>query len=199
MKPIKISKYSQLLEYSDRIDDVEYISQINFDLTQLENIKIEVYGDNYNSSITPCFMKAFLHLQKEIYQDYSEFKYGKRDSRCLKDHEKEALKIFIQVDKGSSIFTILLPNLVNLGLPFLADVTKNEIFRNQALITVAVTLTTFFGQWLDSKIPSSKNKESKKMTYTYNRKESKVTFFNLIKKDTTIEKTKISGLEFKEV
>lgn len=174
MKLVKISKYSQLLEYNNKLTEVDYLSKIHFDTSNLETIQIHVKsGGKYDPFMSTTFMEAFLCLQVELYKSYAEFKYRKRDIRSLKKEEKEALKIIVKVSKGSSIFSIILPELVEPLMESISNTTQIELFRNQALIISAKVIVSFFSKWLDSKITLSDKQNKDNKQFSYKRKNSK--------------------------
>ena len=60
-------------------------------------------GEEFNSTITPAIMEAFLKLQKGIYQTYALAVYADKGHR-LTPEEKKSLELIIKVSEGSSIF-----------------------------------------------------------------------------------------------
>ena len=82
-------------------------------------------------------MQALCILQDEIYRSFAEYKYGKRNKSCLSEDEKISLEILVEVKEDSTILTLLLPHLVQTGMNLLANITGNDILRNETLIIAA--------------------------------------------------------------
>jgi hypothetical protein len=66
-------------------------------------VKMRFVGEEFNSTITPAIMEAFLKLQKGIYQTYALAVYADKGHR-LTPEEKKSLELIIKVSEGSSIF-----------------------------------------------------------------------------------------------
>ena len=104
-------------------------------------------------------MQALCILQDEIYRSFAEYKYGKRNKRCLSEEEKIALEILVEVKEGSTILTLLLPHLVQPGMNLLANITGNDIFRNEVLIIAASVFVDFLCVSIDKSLEKEKSAE----------------------------------------
>lgn len=87
--------------YDKLLEDISSITLVNWPVFELK-----LYGEKYNSSITPRLMEAFVEVQKNINRAYAKLYYGKPNSRFLSDEEKAALEIVVRVSPGSSGFQI---------------------------------------------------------------------------------------------
>lgn len=74
-------------------------------------LTLRLQGQDYQSTITPPVMKAFLELQLGIYRSYATAKYNSPHKR-LTNEEKSALEIRVKVEPGSSIFSIDMQQLL---------------------------------------------------------------------------------------
>lgn len=97
-------------------------------------------------------MQALCILQDEIYRSFAEYKYGKRNKSCLSEDEKIALEILMEVKEGSTILTLLLPHLVQPGINLLANITGNDILRNEALIIASNVFVDFLCVSIDKSL-----------------------------------------------
>lgn len=104
-------------------------------------------------------MQALCILQDEIYRSFAEYKYGKRNKSFLSEDEKIALEILVEVKEGSTILTLLLPRLVKPGMNLLANITGNDIFRNEGLIIAANVFVDFLCVSIDKSLEKEKSAE----------------------------------------
>ncbi|MCR4741599.1 MAG: hypothetical protein K5866_01835 [Treponema sp.] len=185
-----IKTYSQLLEYYSKVKNKTVFENIHFDVSELEIIHIHVEGIGFNSACDVYCMKAFEYLQSEIYREYALLAYGVRNASKLKQEEKYALQFFVKIEKGSTIFSILLPEAVGVGLNILSDVTGNEFFRNYVLIACAKVLSGVVGYAIDNKI-SGNSLPKKKMeinSLEMTSQDISFNFWNFFKSNKHIEK-----------
>lgn len=189
METIIIKTYSQLLEFYNA-EYIKNLENIHFDVSKLEVINIRVEGAGFNSAGDVSCMKAFEYLQSEIYREYAFLVYGIRKASKLKQEEKDALQFFVKVEKGSTLFTILLPVAVDLGLNFLSEVTGNDIFRNYALLAFAKTLAELIGVSIDNKLFENNIPKKKKEKDSVKRTTQDISFnfFSFFKSNKHIEK-----------
>lgn len=124
------------------------LSAVNTNLRKAEfkNDKLIWNTSNYN------LMQALCILQDEIYRSFAEYKYGKRNKSCLSEDEKISLEILVEVKEESTILTLLLPHLVQTGMNLLANITGNDILRNEALIIAASVFVDFLCVSIDKSL-----------------------------------------------
>ncbi len=70
------------------------------------SLYVRLKGEQFESTITPTVMKAFIELQAGIYRAYATATYGSPNAVRLTKSEREMLEIVVKVGPGSSIFTI---------------------------------------------------------------------------------------------
>ncbi|MBN3057967.1 hypothetical protein [Pectobacterium brasiliense] len=68
--------------------------------------KIKLVGEQFQSTITPTVMKAFLELQAGIYRSYATACYGSPNATKLTREEREMLEMVVEVEPGSSKFNV---------------------------------------------------------------------------------------------
>lgn len=143
-------------------------------------------------------MQALCILQDEIYRSFAEYKYGKRNKRCLSEEEKIALEILVEVKEGSTILTLLLPHLVQPGMNLLANITGNDIFRNEVLIIAASVFVDFLCVSIDKSLEKEKSAE-KQSKVKYKKETSKVQFWKLFTRSKTIETIECDGKDITKI
>ena len=143
-------------------------------------------------------MQALCILQDEIYRSFAEYKYGKRNKRCLSEEEKIALEILVEVKEGSTILTLLLPHLVQPGMNLLANITGNDIFRNEVLIIAASVFVDFLCVSIDKSLEKEKSAE-KQSKVKYKKETSKVQFWKLFTRTKTIETIECDGKDITKI
>ena len=143
-------------------------------------------------------MQALCILQDEIYRNFAEYKYGKRNKSFLSEDEKNSLEILVEVKEGSSILTLLLPHLVQPGMDLLANITGNDIFRNEALIIAASVFVDFLCVSIDKSLEKEKSAE-KQSKVKYKKETSKVQFWKLFTRSKTIETIECDGKDITKI
>lgn len=70
------------------------------------NFKVRLVGEQFQSTITPTVMKAFLELQAGIYRSYATACYGSPNATKLTREERDMLEMVVEVEPGSSKFNV---------------------------------------------------------------------------------------------
>ncbi|MBD8451861.1 hypothetical protein [Serratia rubidaea] len=70
------------------------------------NFKVKLVGEQFQSTITPTVMKAFLELQAGIYRAFATANYGSPNATKLTKEERGMLEIVVEVEPGSSKFNV---------------------------------------------------------------------------------------------
>ena len=198
MEHLKISNYKELAEYKSKLKDKKWLSSVQFDISKAEMPTIRITGEYFHSSLDYNTMQAFCILQDEIYRRYAEYKYGRRNKGYLSIEEKIALELFIEVEEGSTIVKLLLPHLVQPGMNYLAEVTGNDIFLNEALIIAASVFVEFLCIKFDKDTENDKH-ENNKAIVKYKKETSNIQFWKLFSKTKTIEKIEVDGEDVTEI
>ncbi|EDC6225113.1 hypothetical protein J8H26_003321 [Salmonella enterica subsp. enterica serovar Hadar] len=79
---------------------------VRFEFDGWPNFKVKLVGEQFQSTITPTVMKAFLELQAGIYRAFATANYGSPNAAKLTKEERQMLEIVVEVEKGSSKFNI---------------------------------------------------------------------------------------------
>ena len=79
---------------------------VKFEFDGWPNFKVKLIGEQFQSTITPTVMKAFLELQAGIYRAFATANYGSPNAAKLTKEERQMLEMVIEVEKGSSKFNI---------------------------------------------------------------------------------------------
>lgn len=79
---------------------------VKFEFEGWPNFKVKLVGEQFQSTITPTVMKAFLELQAGIYRAFATANYGSPNAAKLTKDERQMLEMVIEVEKGSSKFNI---------------------------------------------------------------------------------------------
>lgn len=116
--------------------------------------ELHVEGERYHSTITPELMKSFLNFQSSINKSYALVRYAD-SSRRLKDHERDELRILVEVAEGSSGFITALENQVEKMGDAMAEGIKDMDPRQKMIsllsIGVMVVGTYSVNSYLDNK------------------------------------------------
>lgn len=116
--------------------------------------ELHVEGERYHSTMTPELMGSFLNFQKSINKSYALVRYAD-SSRRLKDHERDELRILVEVSDGSSGFITALENQVEKMGDALAEGIKDMDPRQKMIsllsIGVMVLGTYSVNTYLDDK------------------------------------------------
>ena len=64
--------------------------------------QVKLRGEEFQSSLTPRIMDAFIQLQRDIYRTYAQIYLGRPTAAALTNEEKIALDFFVQVGPGST-------------------------------------------------------------------------------------------------
>ncbi|XPL50550.1 hypothetical protein ACMFY2_12045 [Enterobacter cloacae subsp. cloacae] len=90
----------QFMHSSDLPDNVR------FEFEGWPNFKVKLVGEQFQSTITPTVMKAFLELQAGIYRAFATATYGSPNAAKLTKEERQMLEMVIEVEKEA-------PNLIS--------------------------------------------------------------------------------------
>lgn len=104
-------------------------------------LEIVVRGEEYNGTITPSLMAGFMEFQKAIYRTYALTRYNSVNINRLTNQEKDALELHIQVDKGSSKFTIDFQALLERFIDNVGD----KVTPESLVIIALIVATGYFG------------------------------------------------------
>ncbi|EMO6897618.1 hypothetical protein QDZ16_000095 [Pluralibacter gergoviae] len=80
--------------------------KLNIEFEGWPNLYVRLKGEQFESTITPTIMKAFIELQAGIHRAYATAAYGTPNAAKLTKSERQMLEIVVKVEPGSSIFTI---------------------------------------------------------------------------------------------
>ena len=198
MEEIKIQNFKDIVAYKNKLKDKKWLASVSFDISKMQMPTLRIVGSDLHSSLNYNLMQAFCILQDEIYRSFAEYKYGKRNKSCLSEDEKIALEILVEVKEGSTILTLLLPHLVQTGMKILANITGNDIFRNEALIIAASVFVDFLCVLIDKSLEKEKN-EKKQSKVKYKKETSKVQFWKLFTRTKTIETIECDGKDITKI
>lgn len=79
---------------------------LNIEFDGWPNLYVRLKGEQFQSTITPTIMKAFIELQSGINRAYATAVYGSPNAAKLTKAEREMLEMVVRVEPGSSIFTV---------------------------------------------------------------------------------------------
>lgn len=198
MEEIKIQNFKDIAAYKNKLKDKKWLSSVSFDILKMQMPTLRIVGSDFYSSLNYNLMQALCILQDEIYRSFAEYKYGKRNKSCLSEDEKIALEILVEVKEGSTILTLLLPHLVQPGMNLLANITGNDIFRNEALIIAANVFVDFLCVSIDKSLEKEKSAE-KQSKVKYKKETSKVQFWKLFTRTKTIETIECDGKDITKI
>lgn len=198
MEEIKIQNFKDIAAYKNKLKDKKWLVSVSFDISKMQMPTLRIVGSDFYSSLNYNLMQALCILQDEIYRSFAEYKYGKRNKRCLSEEEKIALEILVEVKEGSTILTLLLPHLVQTGMNLLANITGNDIFRNEALIIAASVFVDFLCVSIDKSLEKEKSAE-KQSKVKYKKETSKVQFWKLFTRSKTIETIECDGKDITKI
>lgn len=85
--------------------------QLRFD--SWPRFKITLKGEDFHGTIPTRVMPPILELQKNIHRAYCKAKYNTDDTRCLKEDEREALELIVEIHEGSTDFIVDLAKVLN--------------------------------------------------------------------------------------
>src|SRR5690554_3645668 len=68
--------------------------------------KLTLEGKDFHGTIPTRVMPPILELQKNIHRAYCRAKYNTDDTRCLKEDERDALELVVEVREGSTEFIV---------------------------------------------------------------------------------------------
>lgn len=100
-------------------------------------IKVKLNGDEFNSSLTPRIMDAFIQLQRDIYRTYAQVYLGKGTSAALTKDEKAALDFFVQVGPGSTDLTAIFAKAID---KLTTGMVKKMEAKHWTIVLVSVAL-----------------------------------------------------------
>ena len=198
MEEIKIQNFKDIAAYKNKLEDKKWLASVSFDISKMQMPTLRIVGSDLHSSLNYNLMQAFCILQDEIYRSFAEYKYGKRNKSCLSEDEKISLEIFVEVKEGSTILTLLLPHLVQPGMNLLANITGNDIFRNEGLIIAASVFVDFLRVSIDKSLEKEKSAE-KQSKVKYKKETSKVQFWKLFTRTKTIETIECDGKDITKI
>ena len=198
MEEIKIQNFKDIAAYKNKLKDKKWLSSVSFDISKMQMPTLRIVGSDLHSSLNYNLMQALCILQDEIYRSFAEYKYGKRNKSCLSEDEKIALEILVEVKEGSTILTLLLPRLVQPGMNLLANITGNDIFRNEALIIAASVFVDFLCVSIDKSLEKEKS-EKTQLKVQYKKETSKVQFWKLFTRTKTIETIECDGKDITKI
>lgn len=198
MEEIKIQNFKDIAAYKNKLKDKKWLSSVSFDILKMQMPTLRIVGSDFYSSLNYNLMQALCILQDEIYRSFAEYKYGKRNKSFLSEDEKIALEILVEVKEGSTILTLLLPRLVQPGMNLLANITGNDIFRNEALIIAASVFVDFLCVSIDKSLEKEKSAE-KQSKVKYKKETSKVQFWKLFTRTKTIETIECDGKDITKI
>ena len=198
MEEIKIQNFKDIVAYKNKLKDKKWLVSVSFDISKMQMPTLRIVGSDLHSSLNYNLMQALCILQDEIYRSFAEYKYGKRNKRCLSEEEKIALEILVEVKEGSTILTLLLPHLVQPGMNLLANITGNDIFRNEVLIIAASVFVDFLCVSIDKSLEKEKS-EKTQLKVQYKKETSKVQFWKLFTRTKTIETIECDGKDITKI
>lgn len=85
--------------------------QLRFDAWP--TFKITLEGEDFHGTIPTRVMPPILELQKNIHRAYCKVKYNTDDIRSLKEDEREALELIVEIHEGSTDFIVDLAKVLN--------------------------------------------------------------------------------------
>lgn len=110
---IKITSEDQVYQLLDSLIEKKIsIDGKTIEFSGWPTLTMHLQGADFDSTITPSLMKAFLELQSGLYRSYSIARYNSPKITTLSKEEKEALEIKVKVQPGSSIFSIDMQQLL---------------------------------------------------------------------------------------
>ncbi|EDX4101573.1 hypothetical protein [Salmonella enterica] len=97
----------------DKITNTEVaLHDINLELDGWPAFRLRLQGEQFNSTITPSVMKAFIEMQSGIYRSYATAVYGSPNTSKLTKRERQMLEMAVKVEPGSSDYSINLQDLL---------------------------------------------------------------------------------------
>jgi hypothetical protein len=108
------------------------------DIGDWTNLNMKFVGYQFDSSLTPTMMEAFIELQKSIYRLFGKLYYNNYQSRIITDEQRKALEIIIKVSPGSSDLTAILNDAVQ-------KLTSGAINKLEAKHWVIILLSGILG------------------------------------------------------
>ncbi|KKN84365.1 hypothetical protein LCGC14_0290270 [marine sediment metagenome] len=142
-----LSLLERLLNSEDaQVPEVSFVNWPKFEL--------HVKGERYHSTITPELMSSFLSFQKNLNKSYALIRYAD-SSRRLRDHERDQLKILVEVGEGSSGFLAKLEDHVEKMSDALVEGIKDMDPRTKMITILSIGLMVVGGysvnNYLDQK------------------------------------------------
>lgn len=114
------------------------------------HINIELPATPIEGSISPPMMEGFLELQRSIYRTHAILSNGDDSLRGVNQLEKERFEIRVQVEKGSSLYSINLQQIIErLGHDVVAKMSGTELVIATLCISLIVGGVISWKAWLD--------------------------------------------------
>lgn len=108
-------------------DDVE------IEFASWPTIKLDLKGDDYDSSINPSLMEGLIKVQQGVNRSYAKIVHSQPDARHLKDEEKQQLEFMAKVSQGSSKIEV---DLSGFAQKLIRDLVGRTTPLNAALYSV---------------------------------------------------------------
>lgn len=107
MNAITIRGESDVYDLLSQLMDNEIAPQnVKLEFDGWPNFKVKLVGEQFQSTITPTVMKAFLELQAGVYRAFATANYGSPNAAKLTKEERNMLEMVVEVEKGSSKFNV---------------------------------------------------------------------------------------------
>jgi hypothetical protein len=175
-----IKNGSELEKYINNLSDDVFKNAIVYMSDDfIPELEIRLTGENFNSSINTTIMQSFLKLQKTIYMIYSLYTY--KEIRSLSNAEKEALELFVKIEKESSNIKVFLEKLLSPEVfNKMSESTKKVALISFAIVFLGISGLTVYNNIQEKKVlTESQSNAIKAITENY-----KETFRGFTKLDT---------------
>lgn len=140
--------------------------QLRFDAWP--TFKITLEGEDFHGTIPTRVMPPILELQKNIHRAYCKAKYNTDDTRNLKEDEREALELIVEIHEGCTDFIVDLAKVLN----EIAETTSMNGTDMVLLLLGAGVLWTSRIAWKDWLI-AQENKHQQCTTVSLSEEETK--------------------------
>ncbi|GHB24368.1 hypothetical protein [Salinicola rhizosphaerae] len=104
-------------------------------------LEIVVKGDRYQGTISPSIMKGFIEFQSAIYRTYALARYNSVNVNKLTREERDALELFIEVEKGSSKYKLDVQAIMETFAERVAD----KVTPRSLVVIALIVATSYFG------------------------------------------------------
>lgn len=128
--------------------DEVFTNDISFVINPKFNLKVS--GEYLNGTINRSLIKVFTTLQESIYKTYAYSLYGNNNISRLTEDEKNALELYISIDKGSTESSLDITSIANNAINKFGDkMSGNQIVGVVSLIALCLTGGYAFSKYLE--------------------------------------------------